>query len=301
MKRTIAWILMLCLCICILSGCGEDTPAPGTGESTGQTTAPEATAAPTEPQIRWETQTVYLCVSSSTKFFDGHGTVGTEYEYDEYGNKIKSWYLSGGERTGTYDEYEYDEWGNLVKDYYHSAEYEALCGYNLYTYDEAGRLLTDISYELTGEVSYECVYTYDEEGWLTGEKVTYYSWDPDKISEEVVVYNESHTQATRYFYENGEKNSWYHEEVYDDQGRIVSMNRVNEDGTWGSSREYFYDEQGRISKEVYNTSSDMQADYNVYYTYDENGCLVKDLVDYYYGDETTYIYEAFEILVPVTE
>ena len=44
----------------------------------------------------------------------------------------------------------------------------------------------------------------------------------------------------------------------------------------------------------------MQSDYDVIYTYDENGLLIKELVDYYYGDETTYTYELREILVPVT-
>ena len=85
----------------------------------------------------------------------------------------------------------------------------------------------------------------------------------------------------------------------DDDVRIYLA--VNENGKWGSSREYFYDELGRISKTRYKTSNEMQANYDVLYTYDEDGCLVRELTDYYYGDDTTYTYELFTILVPVYE
>lgn len=301
MKRIIALSLVLCGILMILCGCASDTTEENGSTTQQQTAAVETTAEPTETQVRWEEKQVYLCVSIKTKFFDGHSPNGSEYEYNEYGQKTKSWGIYDGERTGSYTEYEYDELGRLVKEYSHNEEYEVLCYYILYTYDENGKLLKKTNYELNDEVSYETVYTYDDAGWLTGEKTTYYSRDPATTSEEVTEFNADHTQGTRYTYEDGVKSPWYTVEEYDDQGRIISMNRLNEDGTWGSSREYFYDELGHISKEVYNTSSDMQADYNVYYTYDENGCLVKDLVDYYYGDETTYTYELFTILVPVYE
>lgn len=310
MKRSFILILSFCLVLILLCSCGSDVPVSGdTAGTTQQTTAvstevttapPETTVAPTETQVRFETKEVYLLVKTITQFFDGNQPNGGEYEYDEYGRVTKRWNLSNGERTGSYTAYEYDAQGRKQKEITHNEEIEALCGYNLYTYDENGRLLKDTNYEVNDEASYETVYTYDEAGWLIGEKVTRFYKDPDSVSEKIMEYNEDHSQGTRYYYQDGVKNSWYEEETYDAEGRITSMNRRNEDGTWGSSREYFYDAEGRITLEKYNTSSQMQSDYDVIYTYDENGLLVKELVDYYYGDETTYIYELREILVPVT-
>lgn len=301
MKRIIALSLVLWGILMILCGCASDTTEENGFTTQQQTAAVETTAEPTETQVRWEEKQVYLCVSIKTKFFDGHSPNGSEYEYNEYGQKTKRWGIYDGERTGSYTEYEYDELGRLVKEYSHNEEYEVLCYYILYTYDENGKLVKETNYELNDEVSYETVYTYDDAGWLISEKLTRFNKDPDTTSEKVMEYNANHSEGARYYYEDGVKNPWYEVENYDSQGRITLFNRYNENGKWGSSREYFYDELGRISKEVYNTSSDMQADYNVYYTYDENGCLVKDLVDYYYGDETTYTYEVFDILVPVEE
>ena len=310
MKRNIFFIISICLGIILLCSCGSDAPSSGDVATTAaQTTAApteietepvQTTVAPTQAQIRYETQAVYLLVKTDTKFFDGNLPYGSELEYDEYGRVTIRWNLSCGERNGKYTTYEYDEQGNLLKETQHNEKDETLTTYHLYTYDEKGLLVTDSSYDNKGELSYETVYSYDDAGWLISEKVTRFYKDPDSVVEKVMEYNEDHTQGTRYSYQDGVKNSWYEEETYDADGKITKLNRRNEDGTWGSSRDYFYDDQGRVIREEYNTSSETQADYDVIYTYDENGLLIKDLVDYYYGDETTYTYELREILVPVT-
>lgn len=316
MKRSLICAVSLCLCLIFIFGCATEPSVPdGTAGTAGQTTpasgettnAPvettvpvETTAAPTETQVQYETKEVYLLVKTDTKFFDGNQPNGSEYEYDEYGRVTIRWNLSSGERNGNYTAYEYDEQGRKYKEITHNEDIEALNGYHLYIYDENGRLLTDTSYDMSGEASYETVYSYDDAGWLISEKVTRFYKDPDSVAEEIMEYNEDHTQGTRYYYQDGVKNSWYEVETYDAEGKIIKLDRRNEDGTRGSIRDYFYDEQGRIILEKYNTSSQMQSDYDVIYTYDENGLLIKELVDYYYGDETTYTYELREILVPVT-
>lgn len=302
--------MSLCLGLILLCGCGTDAPSSGDTTATAlqtdavpteaETEPAATTAAPTETQVQYETKEVYLLVKTNTQFFDGNLPYGSELEYDEYGRVTIRWNLSSGERNGNYTAYEYDEQGRKHKEITHDEDIEALSGYHLYTYDEKGLLLTDSSYDNKGELSYETVYSYDDAGWLISEKVTRFYKDPDSVVEKVMEYNEDHTQGTRYSYQDGVKNSWYEEETYDADGKITKLNRLNEDGTWGSSRDYFYDDQGRVIREEYNTSSEMQADYDVIYTYDENGLLIKELVDYYYGDETTYTYELREILVPVT-
>lgn len=239
----------------------------------------------------YETQEVYLCVRASTEQWDGTGTVVTEYEYDEYGNMTQS----KNANYGNHMEYAYDADGNQIRSQYFSADGTAGSVTDM-TYDADGRLLSSISTDSSGELSSEYYYTYDEAGFVIEEiQKMHYS---DTEYRYVITYNDDHTQGTIQSYKNDEL-SGYTEETYDTDGNLLKSRSYRADGSFSSGIDCAYDEQGRIAVEWKYSDSETQADYDVLYTYDENGLLIFKDVDYYYGSGTTYEYELFEIQVRV--
>lgn len=246
----------------------------------------------TEPEIRYETRRVYLCVSSTMEQYDGSGSSTSEYEYDEFGRLVTRWSVdASGSRQGS-TVYSYDEKGNLIKETGSSG------GYYLYTYDRDGNCLSSEYYGANGEISSRYTYTYDSEGYLIDELTEYYF--NDSIYHYSYSYNEDYTERTTYRISE--------EDTYvsgvtclDAAGNVLSSSSYYSDGALGSSIAYTYDAEGRLIREDTYHDSELQYDYSVYYTYDEHGNLTFKDVDYYYGYGMTYVYEEFEILVPVTD
>lgn len=279
MKRMIALLLLLCLGMSLLCGCGEDAPASdGTTAqtTTAQTTAaPETTAAPTEPRPQWVTKTVYLCVKTVKTNHDDGKRTGTEYEYDEYGRMIRSWMLSGAQRSGIYTEY---------------------------TYDENGLLANEIVYDADGSVRADTDYTYDENGYLVNEKALWTYLNPAKEKEYVYEYADDYSSCTTKYYSDGELKS-YTVTSYDADGNALCMDTYSASEKWTGSSEYIYNEQGQLLKEVHTDSKDLSVpvDFDTIYTYNEHGLMATENADYYYGYLREYTYEAFDILMPAGE
>ena len=294
MKTMIRFVTLM-LCIALLTcGCGgrkDDTPDDTKGGSLSDlTTETGETTAATEPEPVYEKQTVYLCTEEKQTLHENDAVTVRYNTYDEYGRKTESWVkLSDGSR-GSANSFIYDEAGNNITETTDYGRYER-------TYDEAGRLLSQLYYNSDNVCTSEYHYTYNDDGYLTERKeITRYSGEKTYVY--TVNYASDYSSAVIDSYLDGEKVG-YTEETYNAAGQVTFSKNYDAEGNWTSSCASTYDAQGRLVLEQKEFSRDTQADYNVVYTYDENGLLVSKDAAYYYGQIVEYTYEAFEILVRV--
>ena len=299
MKRGLACLFAVCM---LLSACAsEDTQdtAPDTKPTEPETTATTETV-PTEPQLRWEKQKVFLCVRQTMTQHDGSGSSAQEFEYDEYGNRIGMWPLEpSGKRSPSYTEYSYDQMGNLISSVSVDAQGNPGSRYE-YTYDENGNVLSELYYNAEGAVRAETYYVYNADGWLAGKTEKAYYFDPVRDYQYAFAYEPDYSACTVSSVMDGEAVG-YTNETYDADGRVTRADNYAQDDSWKSTITYAYDAAGNILKEEHYTENDLQADYDIIYTYDENGCLISKNVDYYYGYIMEYTYGTFEISVPIVE
>ena len=299
MKRGLACLFAVCM---LLSACASENTqdtAPDTKPTEPETTATTETV-PTEPQLRWETRQVFLCVRQTMTQHDGSGSSAQEFEYDEYGNRSSMWPLDpSGERALNHTEYSYDQLGNLISSVSVDAQGNPGSRYE-YTYDENGNVLSELYYNAEGVVSAETYYVYNADGWLTGKTEKAYYFDPARAYQYAFAYASDYSACTVSSVMDGEAVG-YTNETYDADGRVTRADNYAQDDSWKSTITYAYDAAGNILKEEHYTENDLQADYDIIYTYDENGCLISKNVDYYYGYLMEYTYGTFEISVPVVE
>ena len=270
----------------------EPSDVPSTSEllNTESTTQPTTeTTEPTEPEPVYEKQTVYLCVRTTMENWDESGSSEILYFYDEYGNSIKSENVN----YGTWSEYTYDDWGNLLIQQNYSAD-GTIGGRYEYTYNENGQMLSQKYFRPDGSQFSEHYYTYDESDRLLSEVYRY--MENDYLYEH--IYSEDGSELRINNYNHGELTG-YTLQLFDANGLMYEQNSYKADGTWSYRQTCEYDSQGRLVLEWNYDSHELQPNYDVIYTYDENGLLVYKNVDYYYGYGMKYFYEAFEILVRV--
>lgn len=289
-KKSIAALLgVVCLLFTACGGNAEET----TAAETAVVTTVATTQAPIEPEPagEWVTKTVYLQVGMHRTQWDGSGESYAEYAYDEYGNLIRSSSKSASGEEYGHSEYTYDEMGNRLTYYSYNAEGE--CTFHTeYTYDKQGNCLGSKNYRQDGTLSSEYVYSYDENGYLIEE---HYTFDGE-VTAYRYEYNESYTQMTEYRVgESGEYISSV--ETYGEEGNILTRDGYRADGSQSAMITYTYDDAGRLVREDHPSFFETQASYEVLYTYDENGNMTVKNVDYYYGYQDEYTYEAFDILV----
>lgn len=294
MKTMIRFVTLM-LCIALLAcGCGgkKDDPADETsGGSLGDLfTEPTETTEETEPAPVYEKQTVYLC-TMQTQTLHENDAVSVRYNsYDEYGRMTESWVELPDGTKGTVTSYTYDESGNCILETYGaSSRYER-------TYDEEGRILSQLYY-YGDECSSEHHYTYNKDGYLI-ERTEITRYSEEKTYTYKVTYSPDYSSAVIDSYLDGEKIG-HTEETYNADGQLTYYKNFASDGKWTSSSKIKYDGNGNKILEEREFSRDTQADYDVIYTYDENGLLISMDAAYYYGQIVEYTYEAFEILVRV--
>lgn len=136
-------------------------------------------------------------------------------------------------------------------------------------YDETGRELSNITYELNGEVAWKEVYEYDEKGIKTGSKfyekgdslTAYYKYESDSLGR-TIRYAGYDSQVDTFLYDvvfrylpNGNKRSGY----------------VNKAGEFLYNYEYQYDGKGEEIGYIYYSNREQKAYPTTYQfiTYDE--------------------------------
>ena len=291
MKRNLLALMALVLAVSLIFvGCdkdqgGEGTSAPTQSEN-NETVAPTESVAP-----KYEKQTTYLCVRTTREMWDGSGTSVEEYEYDEFGNMITETNVTYGDVTT----HKYDEYGNRISTRYVSPD-GSYGTYTEMTYDQAGNLLTEVTTGLDRTPRSENTYVYDDAGFVV-DKVCKQHYN-NTVYHYVITYNADHTTGTVKTYKNDEY-AGMTVETYNEKGDLLRSSNYDAEDGWKSAVSCEYDSAGRLAVEWKYSSSELQADYDVIYTYDENGLLTNVNVDYYYGYGTDYEYETLEIKVRV--
>lgn len=281
---------VLLLLATAMSACaGKAAPVESTAAQTTAVTEMTEMTEVTEPEIRYEKQTVRLCTGYVTTQTDGSGSRGYAFDYDEYGRvTYYSLYFDGV--LSSYRNYYYDD-----------AEEKAYVEY----YDEKGNLKKTESTLITGpEIEIggmpenrHGTYVYNDEGYIIEETIN---------SGTVLYrreYNDDYTEMTEIGYpDNESKRFLSRTATLDEAGKLLTEVVYTEDGEVSVSKVYTYDEQGRVVRIDNDIPGGyMPLNYPWHYVYDEYGDLVLFDVDYYYGYETVYTYESYEVWMPVTE
>ena len=186
--------------------------------------------------------------------------------------------------------FEYDGLGNLTLETYfrYESDGETVRGENstVYTYNEMNLIVSEI--DSNGDGTY---YTYDEDGLKLSSTTIYdngnyastidYKWEFDSHDRLV------ETRSFRYEYDedgriiayhdlgSGVGNETVYEYVYDSVGRIITVRSTRFESSWDNDLQ-----ENVIVKKDYK---------NTYYTFDENGNLVKSSIESYdyKSDQTT--------------
>lgn len=281
-NRLFAIIALLLAFLLVFAGCANHEAKDDRDEGQLEST-PTQDADENEDEIEYEIKEVWLCVRDTIKQWDGSGTSVYEYEYDEFGNQISMKDVAGDREW----KYEYDAAGNQIRAKLPSGAVTEM------TYDKEGHLLSSITTGSDGQVKMEYHYTYDKAGFVIEE--VYKEYFIDFESQYVSTYNADHTERETVGYQNGEMTQKIVASL-NANGDLLKSDTYDTDGTWMGGIECEYDDAGRITLERVLTPAEVQ---NTIYTYDENGLLISKNTDYYYGSETTYEYERFEIKVRV--
>jgi hypothetical protein len=199
--------------------------------------------------------------------------------YDEDGRLISSVYegIGGSDKeTHTYDEFG-REATTTYESTYNDGETENYY-VNTYTYDyDMWGQRSRIVCQGTGDVVYETVYTYDDDGNMLMSETTdnsgrsgyYYTYDENgNLIKSTFAYEDEVMYATEY--------------VLDADGNVVLTRELDGEGNVSSSQESKYTD-GRVSQSTY-TSGDYTSFTN--YTYDERGNLIRYETQDNYG---TYV------------
>lgn len=282
MKRTIAFILLICLCLSAFSGCGAENNNVDdhVGANPGQqTTAAQET---TEPAPVYEEGTELLLVRSKKSNNDGSGTYYTEYKYDEYGRLIEEIHTDTSGSTTGRDEYIYDENGFLVQEISYDEDDKKEYCYS-YEYEDGYRVKESVTKD--GELRWETTWKYTKGGYILEKKTE----DSRGVKIYEYEYNEDYSERTEY-YVNGDSR-WVSSVAKLGLNNIEEMiTTYKSNGKKSNVRMFEYGKYGLEKEKVYNNSQ-TSSDYDIIYTYDENGNLIKKEADYYYGSTYEYTYE----------
>ena len=296
------FVLILCLSL-LLSGCGDLSkllpipdfmPKPETEpvpEQKPETLPPMVTEAQEETEPVYVLRTVYLLTGDVLTNYEDGSSFRNAYNYDSYGRLTEAWRVEADGTKKLTSSYFYDEFGNNVLQENKSSRYEM-------EYDAQGHLVAKLWFS-DDVCKSEYLYMYDEAGFAT-QRVEISRFSNETVTVYIVQYNEDHTYAYVEKFTDDEF-AGYTEETYNRNGQVLTSVNYDADGNWRSRLVYEYDSFGRLAVEYHYSRSETQADYDVIYTYNEQGLMVSKNVDYYYGYLQEYFYEPFEIYVPAEQ
>jgi hypothetical protein len=278
-----------------LSACGSTATETSTDESQEVTQTIASDGGTEESSIVEETtteavemETIY--VETKVVYYDGDDAVTRqwEYEYNEYGNEIKSIYTNYDEDgTATVKQYisEYDGSNNLLKSTLYTEDGTALpdCEYEYYDsgklksetsyykgvkdqyceYDENGNETLIIYYDDNGVDEDKTIYEYDQNGNKIKETITYKDYEEISTYE----YDSDNNLIHKVHYEDGNISYDTTYDSYGNETRDISY------GEYGSDWSYVneYDSNGNLIKYTsYKTDNLDEPKYYDIYTYDAN-------------------------------
>ena len=216
-----------------------------------------------EPEVDMNEIVTVYCLSQVRQSRNGEEMwTNLEYEYDEYGNIIRStvYYsdISGYDPATTL--YEYDARGNMTRcsDSYSDT---------VYTYDENDRLLTEEAHSHNGITAHYYTYCYDDAGRLTYQKEARYWRDEATVTEMINTYDEQgNLIKTENFYNDEAMATQLY--TYDEKNQMIKKESVFQ-GRVSETATYTYDGEGRLlhyKEEMYDTperATEIYREYDV--------------------------------------
>lgn len=231
-----------------------------------------------------ESKIIYLLTKDT--LYDTYGNIQTEseYEYDAKGNRIKE--VSSGIYGGSMRFWEYDEWGNEIRSVWCDEEGKVNTKWE-YAYNAQGNLVkeTHYNYDANGDIGSVFIITYDEYGNEINRLHKDSEGERDSDESEY-GYDEQGNIIREYNYSNGKLWQWTEYE-YDEQGNEIKNVSYRADGSKSSWEEKRYDIKGNLVEE--SSYADTLGNRKTEYEYDTKGNVLKQ-IGYYEGD-VRYIYE----------
>lgn len=184
---------------------------------------------------------------------NGNQTGFAKCEYDENGNKIKSFYCF---RDGTTEyirgiEKAYDSDGHEIRSDWLDAD-GSLYQYTISAYDSAGNCVRWSVYGEDGKLKQENTWEYSSKGICMKETISYYH-EGSLSRYSITEYNGSGQEVCTTDYDENGKTTGYHTFDYDEMGREIGVNFYDEAG---NLRDYYRTEYGadgqRIKTSRYN-------------------------------------------------
>ena len=254
-------------------------------------------------------------------------TVTHEMKYI-YDNQEQLWKKIEYNSEGTVEEVcerSYDEVGNLLKEATYDSDGNIMRSYE-WSYDSKGKLLKKVTVDSAGNSVELEENSYDEAGNMV--KVIFYDSEGEITGKSEYEYDEAGNMLKRISYNREGGITREDEFSYDDEGKLVG--RISDveyfdmysspwpaEGLYNGNSEIYYDENGRVIKEIFHMLSEVYGNSTgvVEYKYDEVGNLIEETVKigfeiqkvkcvyneqnqkvrftYYYCGEKDYDYEYF--------
>ncbi len=244
----------------------------------------------TEPAEDETDNCVKVVVKEQSYLKDGSKGICSEYEYDEYGNRISSVsYDTNGEITASVEN-EYNEFGELTRHRVFKAD--GTVQETFYEYDSNGNLIKTGTSDENGEFSFWWEYDYDSNGRPARDRAC----NSNGMNEVRYryEYDENGNPAKKTYVESdGEESSWYIYEC-DSKGNIIKSSYYFVLSGLSDWEETEYDENDNIIKKTYFYNSGLNF-YGNEYEYDEEGNVIRNSEFSEKGDrgstKTEYSYE----------
>lgn len=196
-----------------------------------------------------------------------------EYEYDEYGQRLKEMYCLETGAVDRYKVYEYDEVGRCLSELEYDGE-EVLCNSHTMVYDEFGNCLEDIRYNAGIDVEEKDEYEYDENGNM----IKYISTDRYGKDTYEYQYDDAGNCIKSLEYKEDGKLFGWNEYEYDGEGKLIKDLYYFGNGKLNCVIEYKYNNEGNVIEEdTYWSFVGFESPRDIRkYTYDENNNLISD-------------------------
>lgn len=207
-----------------------------------------------------------------TEYLKGEEYARGEYAYDAQGSQTAfTLFGTNGEVIGEHwtREFEYDSRGRVIRQ---ASTYCGIDSYiHSYAYDEAGNLISQMTYEPTGELHMGTDLEYSQNGQIS-RKIIYSDPEKTDATEQEYTYDKA-GRLTGILQYRGDVRVVKSEWEYDPDGRILQENHYENNGAPFASTEYIYDTAGKLQTEIVYLGRNEQ--YRLQYFYDNRDYVTR--------------------------